>query len=273
MGGYDKIIKENIEHIFLPLLENLLGISISKSIELKDKVQTTIEREPDFLKKIIDKDNNVFLLQLEFQTNDDKEMVYRMAEYKAILQRKFKCPVKQFVIYLGNKPPKMKTELPEQEKITGFVLKNISELNIQQTINSEVPEEIILSILSDYPKSNASEIIKSIILKLKNAVNNPSELNRYIQQLLILSRLRNLEVETKKQVDDMPITYDITKDGLYNEGIEKGIEKGREENREKLEIVILKALKSKVLNITQIADLFDVEIDYVLKIQAKKSRT
>ena len=39
-----------------------------------------------------------------------------------------------------------------------------------------------------------------------------------------MSRLRNLEVETNKQVKDMPITYDITKDGLYKEGIAIGRE-------------------------------------------------
>ena len=88
MGDFDKVIKENIEVIFLPLVEKLLGISISQSEELEDRIQRTIEREPDFLKKVIDKTGNEFILQLEFQTNDEPKMAYRMAEYKALLQRK-----------------------------------------------------------------------------------------------------------------------------------------------------------------------------------------
>ena len=59
-------MKDNIEQIFFPLLENLLGISIQKSIELKDKIKRTIEREPDFLKKIADKRGDKFILHLEF---------------------------------------------------------------------------------------------------------------------------------------------------------------------------------------------------------------
>ena len=86
MGDYDKVIKENIEAIFLPMLEKLLGLSIVASTEIKDKIQTTIEREADFLKKVVDQHGNTFILQLEFQVSNDPEMVYRMAEYKAILQ-------------------------------------------------------------------------------------------------------------------------------------------------------------------------------------------
>ena len=51
MGEFDKILKENIEAVFLPLVEKMLGLSIKETFEVKDKVQTTIEREPDFFKE------------------------------------------------------------------------------------------------------------------------------------------------------------------------------------------------------------------------------
>ena len=85
MGDYDKVIKENIEAVFLPLLEKFTGIKIVQSFEIKDKVQRTVEREPDFLKRIVDQSGKELILQLEFQTQDDHEMVYRMAEYRALL--------------------------------------------------------------------------------------------------------------------------------------------------------------------------------------------
>ena len=102
MSDYDRIIKENIEAIFLPILGKFLGLSIKSTFEIKDKIQSTIEREPDFLKRIIDQDDKEFILHVEFQTADDLEMVYRMAEYDALLQRKYQIPVKPFVIYLGS---------------------------------------------------------------------------------------------------------------------------------------------------------------------------
>jgi len=50
--SYDKIIKENIERLFLPLSEKYLGIKITAIKNLTEKLQTTIEREPDFIKII-----------------------------------------------------------------------------------------------------------------------------------------------------------------------------------------------------------------------------
>ena len=56
MGDFDKILKENIEAVFLPTAEKILGISINatgilqrspvdlweETYELKDKIQITI---------------------------------------------------------------------------------------------------------------------------------------------------------------------------------------------------------------------------------------
>jgi hypothetical protein len=41
----------------------------------------------------------------------------------------------------------------------------------------------------------------------------------------VLSRLRKIDGETIKISEDMPITYDISQDYLYNKGIEHGIKK------------------------------------------------
>ena len=226
MGDFDKIIKENIEALFMPLLDKLLGIRIKTAEDVGEKFQSTIEREPDFLKHVVDMDGAEFLLQLEFQTNNEQGMVYRMAEYKAILQRKFALPVRQFVIYLGMSEPTMITELPEEQQITGFTLRNVHDLSVEQVIHSEVPEEIVLSILTDFPPEEAESVVKQILINLKRVAKDEATLKRYIQQLLVLSRLRKLEEKTNLEVKTMPITYDITKDALYREGRAEGKEEG-----------------------------------------------
>jgi hypothetical protein len=43
-NDYDKILKENISALLLPLTEKYLNIKIRDSRELKDKLQTTIEK-------------------------------------------------------------------------------------------------------------------------------------------------------------------------------------------------------------------------------------
>ena len=49
---YDKILKENMEALILPLADKLLGLSLGPTEELPDDLQTTLERKPDLLKRI-----------------------------------------------------------------------------------------------------------------------------------------------------------------------------------------------------------------------------
>jgi len=278
MGEYDRIIKENIEAILITLGKKLFGFEIKNPRPLTEKLQITIEREPDFLKQITLDDDSEIILHLEFQRYDDQDMIYRMAEYKAILQRKYKIPVRQFVVYLGKDMPKMRTELLADEQITGFTLTNIHDIPVNQVLDSDIPEEIILSILTEYPETDAEEVISKIIHKLKKVAPNEAEFKRSLQQLVTLSRIRKLEGQTEKQIAAMPITYDIETDYLYNKGIEKGIEKGVEKGiqqgiekgieREKI-IIIKKALTKKKLTIEEIADLADVSVDLVITIRSQ----
>ncbi len=218
------------------------------------------------LKIVRDQFGNKFILHLEFQSHIDAKMVYRMAEYKALIQGKYELPVRQFLIYLGRDLPHMRTELSHEEKITGFELKNIHELDAQQILNSEIPEEIILSILADYPKSDTEHVISRIIQGLQYYSENETQLQRYLQQLMVLSRLRKLDGEIEKKLETMPIVYDIKKDRLYNQGIEQGIEKGVEQTKVKM---IEGLLKQGLLTEQQIAEVAEVELEHILQVKSE----
>jgi hypothetical protein len=77
---YDKIFKENIDAITMVLVEKVLGILVRDSERLPDELPVTLERKPDQLLKITDRNNETFILHLEFQVADEKEMVERMLE-------------------------------------------------------------------------------------------------------------------------------------------------------------------------------------------------
>ncbi len=78
VNDYDKIFKENIAASFLPLSEKYLNIRIARTEELEDKLQTTIEKEPDFIRIVESDTGEKFILHLEFQTVDEDGMIYRM---------------------------------------------------------------------------------------------------------------------------------------------------------------------------------------------------
>ncbi len=266
--SYDKILKENIGQIFLPLTEKQLGIRIRTSEELKDKLQTTLEREADFLRIITTQEGEVFILHLEFQTTDESKMVYRMQEYHAILQKKYGLPVRQLVYYLGEKPTKMRSRLEPTEVYRGFKLLSFHQVAHQEFIVSQVPEEIMLALLADFGEDTAEDVIRKVLERLLQLKTNPTMLEKYLRQMLVLARLReNLNETLDKQITAMALTYDIEKDRLYQQGMAKGIEKGIEQGIEKGEYqkAVMTAQKCllKGMTIMDTAEITELSIEEV----------
>jgi hypothetical protein len=261
---YDKILKENAEEVFLPLVEERLGIKIKSFRPLKEKIQTTLEREMDFFYIIVTQEGKKFILHLEFQTEDDWDILYRKGEYHGIALRKFKMEIRHLVIFLGDKTPTMPTKLLENEIYRGFELINVHAYDVQKMLNSEEPRVVIMAILADYPKEQTEAILRFIFMKLKALSKNQAELSKFIKQAIVLSRLRKIDGLTIKISEEMPITYDISQDYLYNKGIEKGeilgIEKGKS-------IFVENLIINTDFDDTKIASLSDVTIDFVKKIR------
>jgi predicted transposase YdaD len=221
-NAYDKIFKEVVEKIFRPLVEKRLGVKIVKSTPLKEKMQTTIEVEMDFFYIIETDTGERFILHLEFETGINPEMVYRVGEYHGMAMRREKLPIRHVVVYLGEEPPTMRTQLKPEEVYTGYDLLNVQGLDTNELLSSQVPEVVLVAILSNYPKEEAEAILRQIVLKLKTLVKNRRIVKKYINQLMMLSRLRKIEALAIKITEEMPIHYDIETDALYLRGTEKG---------------------------------------------------
>lgn len=95
--------------------------------------------------------------------------------------------------------------------------------------------------------------------KLKEISGEEIMLRKYIRQLSMLARLLNLTKDVQKQIIDMGLTYNITEDYLYQEGLERGLEKGKKE-------LIIEMLKDGTLTIEKIAALAKVPVEYVKQV-------
>lgn len=250
---YDKIFKEDAEAIFMPLVERTLGIKIKSFKPYKAKVQTTLEREMDFFYEVETEDNEFFLLHLEFQTEDEHDMIYRKAEYHGIALNLKKIEIRHVVIYLGINKPTMPTQLPDNQIYRGFDLIDVHGFNCQELLQSQVPDVIILAVLADYPLDKAESILRLIVRQLKVHCQNKSDLSRYIKQLVVLSRLRKIENLTIKIVEDMPITYDINTDFLYIKGTKQGLEQGLVQGIEQEKIEVIRNARQEGMSIEIIA--------------------
>ena len=229
-NGYDKIIKENLEEIFRPLIERKLGIKILKSIPLKDKMQTTIEVEMDSFYDVTPESGEPFILHLEFESGDNPKMVYRVSEYHGIALKEREREIKHVVIYLGMTAPTMRTTLKPEEVFTGFELLDVQGLDVEDLLSSQVPGFVLIAILGDYPPENAERILQRVLENVKKLTPDEHQLRKYVKQILVLARLRKIKFLATKILKEMPITFDIEieKDELYLRGEAKGIEKGIE---------------------------------------------
>ena len=64
------------------IVEHVLGLHIVSSEELPDDIQHTKERRPDVLKKVTDNTGKIYVLHIEYQAANERDMAYRMAEYR-----------------------------------------------------------------------------------------------------------------------------------------------------------------------------------------------
>lgn len=56
-------------------------------------------------------------------------------------------------------------------------------------------------------------------------------MTKYLNQLILLSRIRKFETLADKIIEIMLISYDIEKDGLYLKGLKRGIAEGIAEGK------------------------------------------
>ncbi len=223
---YDRIFRENASSIFIPLIELELGIDIVKYEPLELKLTKTMEREVDCLYKIYDHQGESSLLHLEFQTRNNPEMLARIQEYHGIIYRRYQMPIRHIVVYLGKRKSTMKSTLASNLVFTGFDMINITEIDSRQLISSQIPEVVVMALLGNFEIDDLEEVLTEILNKLKKLTDSQEKLKKYINQLVILARIRNLENIISQKLAIMPIHYNVEKDGLYLQGMEKGMEKG-----------------------------------------------
>jgi len=229
---YDRILRENISTMLPDIIRKFLNIEVSESRPLSTDLPKTIELKPDAVFEVLTTDQNRFILHFEFQSQNDPDMAIRMAKYKFLLGDKYKLEIRQFVIFLGPRPSTMSTELPPMMQYSGFEILNLCQIDINAFKDAASPEELVLSVLSNFPADESETVIKDIVQRLFNICDNPHQFQKAIQQLTVLSQLRKLDSFIKENTADMPITIDLRENVMYKDGLQQGLQQGLEQGRE-----------------------------------------
>ena len=184
-------------------------------------------------------------------------MADRMLLYYAMLWEKYKEPVKQYVVFIGQRKPRMASALNHEKLDYHFSLVDIRELDYRNLLNGATqPEEAVLAILSNFKKREVDTVIPEILRKLQQLAGNQRKLSRYVRQIEILANLRDLQTQVVKHTETMALTYNIKTDIRYQQGRE-----------EKEEETIIALLKSELLTNEQIAEVTDSSLEQVDRIK------
>ncbi|MBF0539765.1 MAG: hypothetical protein HQL03_16110 [Nitrospirae bacterium] len=231
-GSYDKIIKELIGDIERPLIEKVLGIKADKVSKLNVITQLTDEREADFVLKVDNDDGTAFIIHAEFQSTNDSNMLDRMLRYFVHIYTLHKVIIKQYVIFIGKDEMKMDNVLDMPDIHYRYELINMSDIPCEQFLYSGVPKEIVLSILCNSGNRDERSFEREILAELIKHTIGGLDLSKYIRQLYVFSKLKDMQKTLLEEVEQMPIVYDLETDIWFMKGVQKGIEKGLVEGRQ-----------------------------------------
>ncbi|QNL49778.1 Rpn family recombination-promoting nuclease/putative transposase [Olivibacter sp. SDN3] len=259
---YDKIFRENMETVLPGIVEHLLKLNIVSSEELPDDVQHTKERKPDLLKKVTDTNGETYVLHIEYQAKNDKDMIFRMAEYSIMLQRRYHISVKQYVIFIGAAKPNMAVNLATEDLQFRYNLVSLSTIDYKIFLQSDKPEEKILAILANFVDDSPVEAITMILQEIRSVAGGDLTESRYFNQLRVLVQLRKLEHQFDEAMETITKFFKEEKDPLFRRGEAKGEAKGELKER----TTIAREMKKDGIPVDQIAKFTKLSLKEIEKL-------
>jgi predicted transposase/invertase (TIGR01784 family) len=265
---YDKILKENMESLLPVIIKDVLQLDISDTEEIPDDLQYTKERKPDVLKIVTDRNNNTFVLHLEWQTQNEKDMVFRMAEYAVMLQRKYRIPVKQYLIFIGKGGVTMSTSLNYENLKFWYHIFSLKDFDYKFFLKSDDPATKVFAILANFEKDGEDKAIENILREVMISADGNIQQGLRYNQLRVLVILRNENINLKFN-NMIPLFETLLEDEYYRKNMEldllykKGKVKGKAEGKAETQKETAVKLKELGLAIELIAQVTNIPIEEI----------
>jgi len=115
--------------------------------------------------------------------------------------------------------------LPEDHVFKGYHEIYLNEIPLEDFTDSETPEMIVWGIFGDFEKDQAEEVLNTIINRLRAVSKSDKIPDKYINNLVLYSVLRDLDVFVTQKLRDMAIFTDelVQSHILYKEGAKAAI--------------------------------------------------
>src|SRR6266446_2060721 len=230
MQEYDVALKLLLQQSAELTIRELTGTTIAKWLNVElPKVQNL---RLDLLGEAVDGS----LVHVELQSGNDPTMPLRMLEYCAGVYRLFdKFPL-QILLYVGEAPLRMDSELRGPNQWFRYKPVDIRDLDGDLLLQSEQVGDNVIAILARL--RDHKEAVRKIVERI--SVLAAGERETALGQLLILAGLRRLEETVAQEVRKMPIFIDILENKVLGPPYKRGLEEGKQEGKQEGELTILR---------------------------------
>jgi hypothetical protein len=229
MQEYDVALKLLLQGHAKLIIQELAGGAVEKWLDIElPKVRNL---RMDLLGETVDGN----LIHVELQSSNEAAMALRMAEYYLGVFRLFGKFPRQVLLYVGEAPLRMSSELRGPDLSFRYRALDIRDLDGDRLIESEEVGDNVIAILARLRDDRGA--IRKIIGKIASLA--PAERAAALSQLLILAGLRRLEETVVREVQKMPIHIDILENKVLGPPFKRGLEEGLQEGERKGVLTIL----------------------------------
>jgi len=235
MHEYDIVLKLLLQQSAESMMQALIGASVINWLPIElPKVQNP---RVDLLGEIA---AGGALIHIELQSNNDPDMPLRMAEYCLGIHRRFSRFPRQIVVYVGSGPLRMPDHLTGPAFSFRYELIDIRALDGEQLLASPQTSDNVMAVLAKLQNERAA--METIVRKIGES--DVEQRAFYLQALLTLAGLRNLEELAEEEARKVPILNDILENKVlgreFKRGLQEGREEGRQEGRHEGEVAVLR---------------------------------
>jgi hypothetical protein len=158
------------------------------------------------------------LVHLELQSGNDATMPLRMAEYCLGVFRLFGRFPRQVLLYVGEPPLRMESELRGDDVWFRYRAVDIRDLDGDRLLESQEVGDTVIAILARL--RDHKDAVRRILERIAGLV--AAERETALGQLLILAGLRHFEETVEREARKMPILNDILDNKVLGREFKRG---------------------------------------------------
>jgi len=277
VGKYDITLKDMFSDLTDDILSYFLGIQHVKIEELNVEFPRVEMRESDMIFKCITKEGNTIAVHLEFQSDNDREMPYRMLRYAVEIMEKHELVPYQIVVYIGENNLNMADGVDFDFGKENFLryryrIIDVGEIKFDEITQTNYYELFTLLPLMDKERrkkekelylKECAEMIKKIPLEQERKREVAARAKILAELVYEEGIIDKMFVEVVKMLD---LEKSATFRRLIEKGRKEGIEEGKKEGEKEGKLAVAKELLKEGMDIDKIAKVTKLPVEEIKKL-------